>query len=66
MMMKCPIISGNSGSPALNTNGNVIGVIWDGTSGNIDSSYNLDLRRELDEYGVATEVNYFREYVTKN
>jgi V8-like Glu-specific endopeptidase len=66
MMMKCPIISGNSGSPALNTNGNVIGVIWGGTSGNIDSSYNLDLRRELDEYGVATEVNYFREYVTKN
>ncbi len=61
MMMKCPIISGNSGSPALNTGGEVIGVIWGGSLGSVDSNLDLDIRRELDEVGLATEVNFFRD-----
>lgn len=61
MMMKCPIISGNSGAPALNTAGEVIGVIWGGSLGSVDSNLDLDIRRELDEVGLATEVNYFRD-----
>ena len=65
VMMKCPIISGNSGSPALNIRGRVIGVLWGGTALDIDSSYNLFLRRQLDELALATEVNHFRNFVMK-
>ena len=61
MMMKCPIISGNSGAPALNTAGEVIGIIWGGSLGTIDSNLDLDIRRDLDEVGLATEVNHFRD-----
>lgn len=63
LMMKCPIISGNSGSPALNLQGEVIGVIWGGTATYFDSSFSLDLRRELNEYALATEVDTFRNAV---
>lgn len=61
MLIRCPIISGNSGAPALNENGEVIGVIWGGSLGGVDSSIDLDIRRELDEVGLATEVNHFRD-----
>lgn len=63
VMLTCPTISGNSGAPALNANGEVIGVIWGGTAISIDSNYPLVLRRELDEIALATEVNFFRPYV---
>jgi V8-like Glu-specific endopeptidase len=65
VMMKCPVISGNSGSPALNNNGEVIGVIWGGSALSINSSYDLDLRRQLDEIALATDVIYFREFLTR-
>lgn len=61
-MMNCPIISGNSGSPALNTRGEVVGVIWGGSSSTVDSSMDLDDRRALDEVGLATEAKYFRDF----
>lgn len=61
-MMNCPIISGNSGSPAINQSGEVIGVIWGGTSNNLDSSLDLQSRRSLTYVGLATEVKYFRRF----
>lgn len=63
LMVDCPIISGNSGSPILNSNNEVVGVIWGGTATTVDSSYDLDLRRELNAVGLATEVSYFRNFV---
>lgn len=59
MAIKCPIISGNSGSPALNQNGEVVAVAWGGTANDIDSSYPLELRRKLNDVTLFTEVNYF-------
>lgn len=62
VMKNCAIISGNSGSVALNREGEVIGVIWGGTAtSEINSSLDLTLRRQLNELGLATEVNYLRD-----
>lgn len=38
-LSNCPVIGGNSGSPILNENGDVVGLIWGST---VDSIYNAD------------------------
>jgi V8-like Glu-specific endopeptidase len=58
-LINCPVLSGNSGSPALNRAGEVVGVMWGGTA-LYDTTLELETRRNLDEVGLATEVNYFR------
>lgn len=65
LMMNCPIISGNSGSPIMNNEQQILGVIWGGNANIIDSSYDLDARREFNAVGLATEVSFFRDYVMR-
>lgn len=60
VMDRCPIISGNSGSPALNDRGEVVGIFWGGTSKDINSSYDLEARRSLNRFGLATDAIFLR------
>ena len=66
VMIRCPIISGNSGSPAVDTSGNVIGIVWGGSSNTYNSTLDLRIRRRLNEVALATEVDDFREFVLLN
>lgn len=59
MMIKCPIISGNSGSPVSSSNGAVAGVLWGGSASSFDTRLDLDIRRQLDEVGLATPSDQF-------
>lgn len=60
---RCPAVSGNSGSPILNSQKEVVGVLWGST---LDPSFTEDIaletRRELTAYSFATEVRYFRSH----
>jgi S1-C subfamily serine protease len=62
MLEKCPVIQGNSGSPALNLAGDVIGVVWGATALDIDSSLSFSVRRSLDEFAAVTEMFHFSSY----
>lgn len=60
----CPVIQGNSGSPLLNSYGEVAGLIWGSTVGDeIDGNYPLIERRELSDFAFATEIKQFRNYL---
>lgn len=64
VLEKCPIIEGNSGSPAMNTFGEIIGIIWGGTRGSTNTSQTpLSARRESAGLGIATEMIYFRDAI---
>lgn len=59
---KCASIAGNSGSPVLNNQGKVLGILWGSTTDDsIDEFYPLVDRRELAAKTYATDVSYFKE-----
>lgn len=60
----CPVIHGNSGSPAVDSSGNIIGVIWGTTSGDLDTTTSLYFRRAMSYVkATATDISFFREYI---
>lgn len=64
MLQNCPIIQGNSGSPALNASGEVVGVIW---GGSLDPKYTtqtpIEERRASKGNGLVTEMIHFDKFI---
>jgi V8-like Glu-specific endopeptidase len=63
MLDDCPVVQGNSGSPILNTYGELVGVIWGSAAGDLDSSVSLYFRRNLSVQAAATDIMYFEKYL---
>jgi S1-C subfamily serine protease len=63
MLRDCPVIAGNSGSPAFNLAGRVVGVVWGATASQLNANTPLDFRRSLDEFAAVTEMIHFQPYV---
>lgn len=62
----CPVIQGNSGSPLVNVYGEVVGLVWGSTTDDeIDVTHPLNERRNLGEIAFATELRYFKAYLSK-
>lgn len=63
-LKRCPIIEGNSGSPLLNAREEVVGVMWGSTvDETISANFPIIERRKLEEFGFATSVNFFRDFI---
>jgi V8-like Glu-specific endopeptidase len=65
ILSKCPAIQGNSGSPVVDLEGAIVGVLWGATAQkNVTTKTELFMRRSLDESAAVTEVEYFRKHFT--
>lgn len=61
VLRNCPVVSGNSGSPALNQNGNLVGIVF-ASNIRFDSTVDLEFRRNFPgAYALITEMIYFFE-----
>lgn len=63
VLRKCPVIHGNSGSPAVNSAGEVVGVIWGGSLLDEDSSLPLSVRKWMPGVALVTEIDNFVNYL---
>ena len=62
VLENCPVIHGNSGSPAVNTAGDIVGVIWGATDADVSSQTDLAIRRSGSGLGIVTEMTHFDEF----
>lgn len=63
MLRNCPVIHGNSGSPALNASGDVIGVIWGATDPDVNSQTDLATRRAGTGEAAVSEMTHFAPWI---
>lgn len=64
-LSNCPVIQGNSGSPLVNSYGEVVGLIWGSTvDEEVNASFPLESRRNLNELAMVTELRHFRSYLS--
>lgn len=64
VLSNCPAIPGNSGSPVVNSQNEIIGILWGGSDRNkLDESDSLEERRGTYETANITDVKFFRNYI---
>lgn len=63
MLKNCPVIHGNSGSLAMNTTGDVVGVIWGATDADVSSQTDLVTRRAGSGKAAVTEMIHFAPWI---
>ncbi len=63
-LIRCPVISGNSGSPLFNRFLDLVGIIWGGTAGEeITEETELNKRRSMPFKAYATPIKYILPYL---
>jgi hypothetical protein len=64
-LTNCPVIQGNSGSPLVNSYGEIVGLVWGSTvDDEVDANFPLDARRNLNDLAMVTELKHFRSYLS--
>lgn len=63
VLRRCPVIIGNSGSPAVNAAGKIIGVIWGATDAKVSSQVSLYVRRLGPGKAAVTEMDAFADHI---
>lgn len=64
-LTNCPVIQGNSGSPLVNSYGEIVGLIWGSTvDEEVDANFPLEDRRNLNELALSTELKHFKPYLS--
>jgi V8-like Glu-specific endopeptidase len=62
ILTKCPAIHGNSGSPVVNAQNEVVGILWGGSDNDLTEKVPLEERRAREETALITDVKFFRAY----
>ncbi len=65
ILENCPIIEGNSGSPALNSQGQVVGIIWGGNRDTVNTTQTPleDRRSAAGDIGAVSEMTFFKPWI---
>lgn len=63
VLANCPAIQGNSGSPVVNSQNEVVGILWGGSDNDLDEKVPLLSRRKFNANALVTDILHFRFYV---